>query len=359
MEAPKPISKMTNDLINYKSFEKDNCKIIIGKNDNNIIIRLVCQNGINLMENKFSYNELIQLIKPFRVNENIDELYSNIIELFNNKEFILKEIENEEKIEIKINIYNNKGVKENYSLFLKSTEQDFKKLQKIIIQKIVQLEKENKILIEENKKLNENNNKLNNEILDLKNEIKKIYDILNETNIKKIIFNSQIITDIKEMQFIINKIEGQSLKKIKELKLLYRASENEGSSKIFHQKCDGKVPTITIILSKNNYKFGGFTEKSWSGSYKDDSAFCFSINLKKIYNIIKGTKAIGGGSEMNGPIFYGHYNFIQIGTNAFIKGEHHSCNKNSNYEGVENNFEISGGEEHFEILDYEVFQVIF
>ena len=118
MEAPKPISKMTNDLINYKSFEKDNCKIIIGKNDNNIIIRLVCQNGINLMENKFSYNELIQLIKPFRVNENIDELYSNIIELFNNKEFILKEIENEEKIEIKINIYNNKGVKENYSLFL-------------------------------------------------------------------------------------------------------------------------------------------------------------------------------------------------------------------------------------------------
>ncbi len=80
--------------------------------------------------------------------------------------------------------------------------------------------------------------------------------------------------------------------------------------------------------------------------------------MKKIYNIKKGTLAIGN-SESCGPIFYGSYNFIQIGSNAFIKQGHHSCNKNSNYEGVENEFEISGGEEFFEILDYEVFQVIF
>ena len=122
---------------------------------------------------------------------------------------------------------------------------------------------------------------------------------------------------------------------------------------MFHQKCNDKTPTIVIIHTENNYKFGGYTEKSWSSSSKDDNAFCFSINLKKIYNIIKGRKAIGCG---NGPIFYGdYYNFIQISE----KYGHHSCKKNSNYEGVENEFEISGGIDKFTLLDYEVFQIIF
>lgn len=362
MEAAKPIFVVTNDLIDYKSFEKNNYKIDVGKNNQQIIIKLICRNGIDLMENKFSYNELIELIKPLKVNDNIDELYKNLIEFFNSNEYMWKEIENEDKIELIIKIYNNKGIKENYSLFLKPTEQDFKKTRKLIIKKIVNLENENKILFEENKKLKENNSKLTEEIVNMKKEIEKINNfLLDKINSEKLISNSQIITNIEEIQFVFNNIERQSLKKIKELKLLYRASENDGSSKLFHQKCDGKAPTITIIHSKNNYKFGGFTEKNWgSGKQSDNTAFCFSINLKKIYNIIKGKIAIVDSSR-HGPIFYGDIcNFIQIGNNAFIKAEHHSCHKNfTNYEGVKNNFEITGGIEWFEILDYEVFQIIY
>ena len=162
---------------------------------------------------------------------------------------------------------------------------------------------------------------------------------------------------MEELEFVLDNIEKLSHKKIKGLNLLYRASENNGCANIFHEKCDGKIPTLTIIHTKNGYKFGGYTEKSWSShTIEDDKAFCFSINLNKIYPIKQGTIAIAGGRG-NGPIFYGNYNFIQIGKNAFSSYGHHSCTQDSNYEGVINNFEISGGIEYFTILDYEVFHI--
>ena len=36
-------------------------------------------------------------------------------------------------------------------------------------------------------------------------------------------------------------------------------------------------------------KFGGYTEAIWNrnGYQKDEKAFCFSLNLNKIYNISK------------------------------------------------------------------------
>ena len=141
--------------------------------------------------------------------------------------------------------------------------------------------------------------------------------------------------------------------------LLYRASDNNGSGKIFHEKCNGKTPTLTIIHTKNDYIFGGYTEKNWSQFTNDDNAFCYSINLKKIYPIIKGKIAIGGGGNF-GHIFYGDdYNFIQIGKNVFLGNGGHSCNKKSNYEGVEKDFEISGGIQFFSVYDYEVFKINF
>ena len=277
-------------------------------------------------------------------------IYTNIVELFNIGEYEIIPNEDGESAEISLRLFNNKGMKEKYSLILKQTQQDSKEIQKLMIKKITELENKNEYLTEENKKLNE-------EVINLKKEIEKINAILSSNINKELIFNSKIITDFKEMKFIFDKIENQSRKKIKKLELLYRASENNGLGSIFHQKCDGKTPTIVIIHSKNNYIFGGFTEKSWSSRANDDNAFCFSINLKKIYNIIKGKEAIWSGGD-NGPNFQGKYNFIQIGREAFVGGNH-SCDKTSNYEGVEKDYEICGGVNFFSLADYEVFQIIF
>ena len=351
-EAPSPLFISKIKIKEEKSFKKDNFTISIGKCDLNeqLIIKVIYPDEINIAEKLFSFDDFIKIIKPLRVNENIDELYSNLIELFNKNEFSIKE--KEEKVEISLYLFNNQGIKESYSIFIEEKAQNDEQIKKNIIKKIIKLENENKLLKNENKKLCE-------EITDLKKQIEEIKKLLIQNN-NTPYCNSNIIKNLQNFQFVFDKIEQTTSKKIKNLELLYRASENKGSGNIFHEKCNGKTPTLTIIHSKNDYIFGGYTEISWSQFDKDDNAFCYSINLKKIYPIMKGKRAIGG-SPTSGPIFYGDsYNFIQIGQNAFLNdNKTHSCNKKSNYEGVEKDFEISGGVEYFSVSDYEVFQIKF
>ena len=46
-------------------------------------------------------------------------------------------------------------------------------------------------------------------------------------------------------------------------KLLYKASEHENKSRLFHECCDDKGPTLTIIKSTEGWIFGGYTTQSW------------------------------------------------------------------------------------------------
>ena len=47
-------------------------------------------------------------------------------------------------------------------------------------------------------------------------------------------------------------------------KLLYRASDHDFTADSFHEYCDDKGPTLTIIKSSDGWIFGGFTSQSWS-----------------------------------------------------------------------------------------------
>lgn len=63
-------------------------------------------------------------------------------------------------------------------------------------------------------------------------------------------------------------------------RLIYRASEDGFSSEMFHSKCDGLPNTLTVIKSKRDCIFGGYTSVPWSTSgkyYSDKSAFIFSL----------------------------------------------------------------------------------
>ena len=42
----------------------------------------------------------------------------------------------------------------------------------------------------------------------------------------------------------------------------YRSLNDGWSVSTFHQKCDNKGPTLSIVR-KDNFVFGGFTERSW------------------------------------------------------------------------------------------------
>ena len=55
-------------------------------------------------------------------------------------------------------------------------------------------------------------------------------------------------------------------KNIKNIILLYRGSRDGFEAKTFHEKCDNKGETLTIIESTDNYIFGGYTEINWDST---------------------------------------------------------------------------------------------
>ena len=86
--------------------------------------------------------------------------------------------------------------------------------------------------------------------------------------------------------------------------LLYRKSRDGSTPNDFHDKCDNKGITITIIESSKGKKFGGYTELSWdksNSSKKDKSIFIFSFN-KKIKNESNNNFSIYCAQD-EGPMF--------------------------------------------------------
>lgn len=89
--------------------------------------------------------------------------------------------------------------------------------------------------------------------------------------------NSSIINDVK-IQYSLSQLIGP----YNNFKLLYRGSKDGFSSAIFHSKCDGKGPTLTIIKSKDHGRmFGGFTDIAWGrtggGKSYMGRSFLFSV----------------------------------------------------------------------------------
>ncbi|XP_062611390.1 uncharacterized protein LOC134273216, partial [Saccostrea cucullata] len=62
--------------------------------------------------------------------------------------------------------------------------------------------------------------------------------------------------------------------------LLYKISHDGCSASRFHQLCDEKGPTITVLYNTDNSAYGGFLSQSWrsTGGYiKDGHAFLFTL----------------------------------------------------------------------------------
>ena len=55
---------------------------------------------------------------------------------------------------------------------------------------------------------------------------------------------------------------------ISDLKLIYRGSVDGFKAATFHEKCDIKGPTLSILRTTDGYRFGGFTTLDWNQSDK-------------------------------------------------------------------------------------------
>jgi hypothetical protein len=77
--------------------------------------------------------------------------------------------------------------------------------------------------------------------------------------------------------------------KVLTLTLLYSGSTHGWDPSKFHELCDEKGPTITVMKSKAARVFGGFTMQSWDSKTKwkaDEKAFIYSIDRQQIYRVI-------------------------------------------------------------------------
>ena len=140
------------------------------------------------------------------------------------------------------------------------------------------------------------------------------------------------------------------------MQLLYRGSENNFETEIFHSKCDKVKGTLTLIKNNKGVIFGGYTSESWEGNNitkKDDKAFCFSINLKKIYNIFSGKDAIKCNINY-GPIFLNDiFGFRKYNLMIGECSEKKACH----YLGSMNDYEINGGIKEINVDEIEIFSI--
>ena len=173
------------------------------------------------------------------------------------------------------------------------------------------------------------------------------------------------------------KIIGDQLKKIDDkynnifFKLVYRATRDGDTSKDFHDKCDNIGPNITLIRTKDNHRFGGFTKFNWKHlsqnikanndeigtGKKDKDAFCFSLDLKKIYPNSQMDKEAIFCCGKYGPTFC--RNIFCLNDEMLSKGGYCMKKNTSYFMGQDDDYEISGGNRVFEVQDVEVLEIIF
>ena len=162
---------------------------------------------------------------------------------------------------------------------------------------------------------------------------------------------SKIITDLNEEEFIGNAITVSK----KKYRLLYRASRDGDSANRFHYICDKHSNLIVLIKTQKGLRFGGFTSskfRSTSHLKFDNNAFLFSLDNKKVFNIIPGQYAIycydnTGPCFSKGSLYVPNSFFSKYGKTRIAGGPFQ----------FRKDYELNNGNEKFLIKELEVFQV--
>jgi hypothetical protein len=155
--------------------------------------------------------------------------------------------------------------------------------------------------------------------------------------------------------------------KSKQARLIYRGSDDGFGSSNFHSKCDGISNTITIILTTDDFIFGGFTPIPWDsteGYRSEASGGSFLFSVKNPHNrdfgrieLAHPTYAIYSKSSY-GPTFgYGHDIYIANHCNANSQSSTNVGYGYMNNTGI-NQYQVFTGTQHFTVKEIEVFTFI-
>ena len=199
------------------------------------------------------------------------------------------------------------------------------------------------------------------EINELYNNIKNLGKIkLINHDIHKL--SSIIKDDIIILNLVQNWIEETINSKGIKFELIFKMSENGTKSSDFHKYCDNKGPTLSLIKTTKNKRFGGFTPLNWNnngGFIKDinNQTFIFSLNLKKKYNMIKANGIGICCNIIEGPSFGNSDFYLKDNMKEGVTWADKDCNFFNN-----RNLELIGEQGikgAFETEELEVYKVIY
>ena len=154
------------------------------------------------------------------------------------------------------------------------------------------------------------------------------------------------------------------------LNLIYKATRDGDSPKNFHKKVDGKKNTVTVILTDQGYRCGGFISKEWntSGEYNKNDVNSFLFSLERRENYLVNLDEFTNYNNINyGPTFGKGYDLV-VGENAehFLESDRNwskfpnSSGDNSYIVGnVNTKGLLTGGYENFLVREIETYEVIF
>jgi len=305
-EAPTP-----NYILNEKPLKKTSIKIESNSNvkyniefigySSYLNIKILNDEESKVYEQKFSMDKIKLISKYFLICESISDVISSIEPNIKQSNLI------EENNNIHLIIPLNHPLCKEAIFIIHETIKIFSPNELFNI--ITELKNNNKnqqnIINKQQETINllwVNINELNERVKILENKIK---ETKNENDDNYSLNNSKIILNDKEKEKTIrNWINpNQNIK----FELLFRKSRDGSSCKIFHQYCDNKGPTLTLVETTKGYKFGGYTPYSFQSSTgyspkSDNKTFIFSLNLMKKFTKIKNDSLLFFDSSF-GPCF--------------------------------------------------------
>ena len=381
MDAAEPICAETPKSYYFKidyieeitiNNEKDNYKIQLGIKENDLLIKVESEKTkrIYYYQQCFTITELQNISMVFSMYKTVKEIIAFLKDLKYEIE------EKNENLVIKFYVFMPNGKNKLIEFELKKCLLETNNIINYLLEKIKSMETNIKNL-EENYKteklkheseinyLKENISILKENNMNYVNENKKLWEEINKLkeNNKINSFDSKIIESKDNIKFIIDYIKQNDKKfNLNNIKLLFRGSRDGERTKTCHELCDNKQNVLIIMKSETGYIFGGYSKVGFKTSripqyIIDNNCFLFSLNLKKIYPVIKDKNIICHGKETSGLCFFSSLMFYDN-----FMSQKNWPNINSDiklyFNGFENDYEMNGGQEYCKFNELEVFQLL-
>ena len=376
MEAAKPVKGETPseslnnenfDLVEELTIKKNNekYKVQLGTRENNnyLVIKSFSISSKNLYyyQQIYSIYELQNISKIFNLYEEIEEVISFL------KNLLSDIIEKKDVLIVKFKTFLPNGENQLIEFKLKKQLMSTNSTIKYLLNEI------SNIKAKHESDMNELNDNYKTAITNLKKENKKLWEEID--NLKKLSEKSKIysLDDILDLTNILDSIDqvyfiwdyirqNNPNFNFNFIRLLYRGSRDGDRTKTCHELCDNKTNVLIMILSDNDFIFGGYSKIGFQANninpqYKiDNDSFLFSVNLQKIYPVKYNELAICDIDERCGLCFnsslafYDNFMNNNFGNIFPVDNAEVFCKPTYVHE-------MNGGVKQFRCLELEVFQI--